>query len=201
MGPYFSTKSKRTCRLVYCQALSVPEALNYFNSFVSSSVARNKLECSVIEPLNRSQSPVRTIHKAVQLKLDLALARHPKNTCSTAPTEMSTTQPIIDVHTPSTSFAIVHSGISKQPSVETLLTLSTVNQESLQQLYDKLSRKSHTDYHGARVGPGWLKYSWNDTIWSLDDGKYVVPASLRHIQIPRRWRLYDIWLAPQFSAP
>jgi hypothetical protein len=27
------------------------------------------------------------------------------------------------------------------------------------------------------VGPGWLKYSWNDTIWSLDDGEHAGPSS------------------------
>jgi len=57
------------------------------------------------------------------------------------------------VHTPTSSFAIVHS-------------LST---DSLQNLFNTLSRKTHTDYHGERVGPGWVKYEWNETIWNLDD--------------------------------
>ncbi|KAG7448028.1 uncharacterized protein BT62DRAFT_979829 [Guyanagaster necrorhizus] len=60
---------------------------------------------------------------------------------------------IINVHTPSESFAIVHS----------------ITQESLEALYDKLSRKAHTAYHGSRVGPGWLKYEFNDSVWNLDD--------------------------------
>ncbi|PBK97127.1 hypothetical protein ARMGADRAFT_989565 [Armillaria gallica] len=60
---------------------------------------------------------------------------------------------IINVHTPSESFAIVH----------------TITQESLEALYDKLSRKAHTAYHGSRVGSGWLKYEFNDSIWNLDD--------------------------------
>ena len=45
-----------------------------------------------------------------------------------------------------------------------------MTQESLLDLYNKLSRKANTDYYGARVGPGWLKYEYNDAIWNLDDG-------------------------------
>lgn len=48
---------------------------------------------------------------------------------------------------------------------------SKVTQDSLESLYDTLSRKSHTSYRGARVGPGWLKYEFNESIWNLDDGK------------------------------
>lgn len=46
----------------------------------------------------------------------------------------------------------------------------TVTQESLVSLYDALTRKVHTAYHGERVGPGWLKYEFNDSTWNLDDG-------------------------------
>lgn len=68
---------------------------------------------------------------------------------------MSSSSPpqIINIHTPSSSFAIVHS----------------INEESLQQLFDKLSRKQGTDFYGQRVGPGWTKYHWNETFWNLDD--------------------------------
>ena len=45
-----------------------------------------------------------------------------------------------------------------------------MTQESLLDLYNKLSRKANTDYYGERVGPGWLKYEYNDAIWNLDDG-------------------------------
>jgi hypothetical protein len=38
-------------------------------------------------------------------------------------------------------------------------------------LYNKLSRKAHTDYSGERVGPGWLKYRYNNTFWQLNDGQ------------------------------
>jgi hypothetical protein len=76
--------------------------------------------------------------------------------------------PILDVHTPTSSFAIVHS----------------ITQDSLQSLYDKLSRKAHTDYHGARVGPGWLKYEWNDTVWNLDDDSDYTIFVWRKQQVP-----------------
>ncbi|KAL1743458.1 hypothetical protein HDZ31DRAFT_40888 [Schizophyllum fasciatum] len=61
--------------------------------------------------------------------------------------------PVVDIHTPSASFSLVHS----------------FTQESLLALYNKLSRKEHTDYEGQRVGPGWLKYEFNGTVWNLDD--------------------------------
>jgi len=60
---------------------------------------------------------------------------------------------ILEVHTPTTSFAIQHS----------------LAQETLQTLFNKLSRKANTGANGARVGPGWLKYEWNDVVWNLDD--------------------------------
>ncbi|KAJ7510090.1 hypothetical protein B0H11DRAFT_1175747 [Mycena galericulata] len=66
---------------------------------------------------------------------------------------MTSASTILNVHTPSSSFAIVHS----------------VTQDSLEDLYDKLSRKSGTGYAGKRVGAGWLKYEFNQTIWNLDD--------------------------------
>lgn len=50
--------------------------------------------------------------------------------------------------------------------------MTEVTQDSLQSLYDKLSRKTHIPHHGERVGPGWLKYEFNDSIWNLDDGKH-----------------------------
>ncbi|KAK7467287.1 hypothetical protein VKT23_004344 [Stygiomarasmius scandens] len=66
---------------------------------------------------------------------------------------MAAPPPVLEVHTPSSSFAVVHS----------------LTQESLLSLCDKLTRKVHTAYHGERVGPGWLKYKFNETIWNLDD--------------------------------
>jgi hypothetical protein len=60
---------------------------------------------------------------------------------------------IINVHTPSSSIALVHS----------------ISNDALTSLFDKLSRKSNTESHGKRVGPGWLKYEWNGSVWNLDD--------------------------------
>ncbi|KAI0691025.1 hypothetical protein BC835DRAFT_138860 [Cytidiella melzeri] len=61
--------------------------------------------------------------------------------------------PILNVHTPSQSFAIVYSDTS----------------DTLEGLFDKLSRKTSTEFHGLPVQAGWVKYSWNDSIWNLDD--------------------------------
>ncbi|KAJ3868370.1 hypothetical protein EV359DRAFT_32523 [Lentinula novae-zelandiae] len=72
---------------------------------------------------------------------------------------MSVAPSVLDVHTPFSSFVIVHS----------------VTQESLQSLYDKLTHKVHISYHGERVGPGWLKYEFNGSIWDLeDDSDYTI---------------------------
>ena len=49
--------------------------------------------------------------------------------------------------------------------------LGADTEDSLETLYDKLTRKLLTEYNGQFVGPGWVKYSWNDSTWNLDDGK------------------------------
>ncbi|KAI9510223.1 hypothetical protein F5148DRAFT_614034 [Russula earlei] len=61
--------------------------------------------------------------------------------------------PVISIHTPSSSLALVHS----------------VTVDTLTSLFDKLSRKRNTEFYGKRVGPGWLKYEWNGSVWNLDD--------------------------------
>lgn len=66
---------------------------------------------------------------------------------------MSVSPPVFNVHTPASSFALIHS----------------LKDDTIQQLYDKLSRKSNTGFHGKRVGPGWIKYYWNDAVWNMDD--------------------------------
>ncbi|KAF8660602.1 hypothetical protein AX16_001581 [Volvariella volvacea WC 439] len=77
------------------------------------------------------------------------------------------TPPVINIHTPTSSFAIVHS----------------LNQEDLRILYNKLTRKINVEqpatptarssralsYSYKTVGPGWLKYEFNGSIWNLDD--------------------------------
>ncbi|KIM48748.1 hypothetical protein M413DRAFT_437926 [Hebeloma cylindrosporum] len=76
---------------------------------------------------------------------------------------------ILNIHTPTSSFAIIHS----------------LTQESLLDLYNKLSRKANTGYYGERVGPGWLKYEYNDAIWNLDDDSdYTIFVWRRQQQHP-----------------
>ncbi|KAI9572049.1 hypothetical protein HD554DRAFT_2185629 [Boletus coccyginus] len=71
----------------------------------------------------------------------------------------TTSPPVLNVHTPVSSIAIVHS----------------LKDESMQQLCDKLTRKCRAEFHGQRVQSGWIKYVWNDTIWNLDDdGDYTI---------------------------
>ncbi|KAJ7709681.1 hypothetical protein B0H17DRAFT_1190862 [Mycena rosella] len=73
---------------------------------------------------------------------------------------MTSASTILNVHTPASSFAIVHS---------CKCSFASMTEDSLDDLCDKLSRKSGTGYTGQRVGAGWLKYAFNETIWNLDD--------------------------------
>jgi len=61
--------------------------------------------------------------------------------------------PILNVHTPSSSFAIVYSN----------------TEDTLDSLYDKLSKKINVEFQGQQVQSGWVKYSWNGSTWNLDD--------------------------------
>ncbi|KAI0362429.1 hypothetical protein OH77DRAFT_1416685 [Trametes cingulata] len=60
---------------------------------------------------------------------------------------------ILNVHTPTSSFAIIYSAL----------------EDSLQTLFDKLSKKTVAELNGRHVRPGWVKYEWNNTVWNLDD--------------------------------
>ncbi|KAI0054002.1 hypothetical protein FA95DRAFT_1529844 [Auriscalpium vulgare] len=60
---------------------------------------------------------------------------------------------ILSIHTPSSSFAITHS----------------IAEETVTALFDKLSRKHNTEFYGKRVGPNWIKYESNGSVWNLDD--------------------------------
>ena len=44
----------------------------------------------------------------------------------------------------------------------------------------------HSQYNGRRVGPGWLKYEFSDTVWNLDDGmsSFVPPISPSNRSMP-----------------
>lgn len=57
-------------------------------------------------------------------------------------------------------------------SVFAMLTSPYAANESVTALFNALSRKHNTDFHGKRVGPGWIKYEWNESVWNLDDGTY-----------------------------
>ena len=37
-------------------------------------------------------------------------------------------------------------------------------------MFDKVSKKAHAEFQGRRAKSGWVKYSWNGSIWNLDDG-------------------------------
>lgn len=83
--------------------------------------------------------------------------------------------PVLNVHTPSSSFAIVFSSVSYlRPSIvhshRSRFLLDT--DDTLQTLFDKLSKKTIAEFRGQRVKAGWVKYSWNGSIWNLDDGIY-----------------------------
>ncbi|EJU05398.1 hypothetical protein DACRYDRAFT_103883 [Dacryopinax primogenitus] len=60
--------------------------------------------------------------------------------------------PHLTIHTPTHSLTLPH----------------TLNQDSLQNLYDRLTPKLHLP-HPQRVGAGWVKYAWEGGVWSLDD--------------------------------
>ncbi|KAI6157682.1 hypothetical protein BKA82DRAFT_130893 [Pisolithus tinctorius] len=74
----------------------------------------------------------------------------------------------IDVHTPRSSFSVIHS----------------LNGGSLQQLCDKLTRKGRVEFRNKRVGPGWIKYFWNNTVWNLDDADDYTIFVRRHNPTP-----------------
>ncbi len=44
-------------------------------------------------------------------------------------------------------------------------------EDSLASLFDKLTNKTRVEFQGREIQLGWVKYSWNDSIWNLDDGQ------------------------------
>jgi hypothetical protein len=89
------------------------------------------------------------------------------------------TPAILNVHTPTSSLTIPHSCRRLVYLLGTSISFEKVSEDSLKSLYDKLTRKVRLEYNGARVGAGWLRYSWNDTVWNLDDGAlYRLDAQL-----------------------
>lgn len=60
---------------------------------------------------------------------------------------------ILDVHTPTSSFAILYADA----------------EDSLETLFAKLSKKTLAELNGRHVRSGWVKYEWNSIVWNLDD--------------------------------
>lgn len=94
---------------------------------------------------------------------------------STASQLMAALQPpVLNVHTPRSSFAIVFSSMLDRMTYIKSLNPSYFRpdtDDTLQTLFDKLSKKTASEFNGQRVKSGWAKYSWNGSIWNLDDGK------------------------------
>ncbi|KAH8117316.1 hypothetical protein DFH11DRAFT_1574366 [Phellopilus nigrolimitatus] len=97
---------------------------------------------------------------------------------------------VVNVHTPTSSFAIPHS----------------FAQDTLQSLFRKLDRKTSatSEFRGAHepVGPGWVKYDWNATVWNLDDGEQDPCLSIRTTQyLPGARILHSILHNPSRPLP
>ena len=90
---------------------------------------------------------------------------------------------IISVHTPTNSFAVLHScelSLSMSSEAELRPRSTPVTQETLQALFSKLSKKTELleDERGRidHVGPGWVKYEFQDNVWNLDDGASIASS-------------------------
>jgi len=81
--------------------------------------------------------------------------------------------PVLEVHTPQSSFAVVHSCTACYRSLltETDPGTFTVQADTLRNLFTKLQKKSGEESIGFVVGAGWVKYEWNGSFWDLDDGR------------------------------
>ena len=47
----------------------------------------------------------------------------------------------------------------------------------MESLFQKVSNKAKVEFKGQRIQPGWVKYSWNNSIWNLDDGAHPLLRS------------------------
>ena len=96
---------------------------------------------------------------------------------------------ILDVHTPSNSFAIIYSGrytyITDNCGADIRVRLDT--EDTLETLYGKLSKKASDELRGNPIRPGCVKFEWNGTVWNLDDGALRTP--LLHWHLPDCARL------------
>ncbi|KAH9930718.1 uncharacterized protein B0H18DRAFT_993209 [Fomitopsis serialis] len=84
---------------------------------------------------------------------------------------MDAPPPILNVHTPVSSFSIVHT-----------------NDDTLETLFEKLTTKTFVEFTGRRVKSGWVKYSWNGSIWNLDDDSdytiFIDQSPVLHVRNP-----------------
>ena len=85
---------------------------------------------------------------------------------------------ILDVHTPSNSFAIIYAGQYHSICVtcNAFINIPLDAEDTLQTLYTKLSKKAGDELHGNPIRPGCVKYEWNSIVWNLDDGAYPTPS-------------------------
>lgn len=86
---------------------------------------------------------------------------------------------ILNVHTPTSSFSIVHTSelsVCAAPS-NCILMMHRVDDDTLEVLFDRLTLKTLVEFAGRRVRSGWVKYSWNGSIWNLDDSASSFAAS------------------------
>ncbi len=85
--------------------------------------------------------------------------------------------PVLEVHTPQSSFAVVHSrracSSPSRPKLTPQNKTYIVQGDTLQSLFAKLRRKAGEESIGYVVGAGWVKYEWNGAFWDLDDGSLV----------------------------
>lgn len=111
---------------------------------------------------------------------------------------MAAELPVINVHTPTSSFAIIFSSEGSQSTTACMQYLPAElidTEDTLLTLFDKISKKSHAEFHGRRVKSGWVKYSWNDSIWNLDDGKlntYLIPGFTAHCDLDSDFTIF-VW--------
>lgn len=78
---------------------------------------------------------------------------------------------VVDVHTPSSSFAIIYTGKCFWPrEVNVCLKLCADADDNLQTIYTKLTQKAFTELNGKPVRAGYVKYEWNNSFYNLDDG-------------------------------
>jgi hypothetical protein len=126
------------------------------------------------------------------LPLELVVSRKRHNhPCTSNDTLMNSGKSsIVNVHTPSSSTALLHSSKMEFLWLAPSSLIVLVTTDTLPSLFDKLSRKSDTEIHGQRVGPGWLKYEWNGSVWDLNDGTHLASFRTANLTRPRQTQIF-----------